>query len=124
MKHRAIKWTAVNSLFAAALYFAFVENVQGAQNIVQFYVWFAFIISLLSVVPAVWQKMAENPDGLTPQAWRVVDVIYDTAVVIILVWVGWMWMAALYLIHIFFIQGAITQAKQHVFELLKETQQA
>lgn len=124
MKHRAIKWTAMNSLFAAAMYFAFVENVQGAQNIVQFYAWTAFVVSLFAILPLVWKKMAEDGDSLPPQAWRVVDVIYDTIAVLIFVWMGWFVTGAVYLIHIILIQGAVTSAKQHVFELLQKTQQA
>lgn len=113
-------WITINGLLAAALYFGMVEQVKGAQNIVVFYSWFIFLVAVLSLAPPVWKALAAKPESLPPQGWRVFDISCDVGVVIILVWVGWMWTAGAYLAHIVFLQAAISAAKQHVFDTLKQ----
>jgi hypothetical protein len=121
---RFLRWTGINTLFVIALYYAFVENVTGAQHLVQFYAWFAFCFSLLMLLPAVPKKLAESPEKLQPTAWRVIDVIYDTLCVMVFVWVGWQITAVAYLLHIVFMQGGQTKAREHIFDLMKEGEAA
>jgi hypothetical protein len=121
---RFLRWTGINSLFVVALYYAFVENMIGAQNLVQFYAWFAFSFSLLMLMPAVPKKLAESPEKLQPPVWRVIDVIYDTICVMVFVWVGWQITAVAYLLHIVFMQGGQTKAREHIFDLMKEGEAA
>jgi hypothetical protein len=116
---QTLRWATINTLFAAVLYFAFVQNVAGAQNVVQFYAWFGFAISLLMLVPAAHEALAKSPEKIPGSLHRTIDVTYDTAVVIILVWVGWQWTAAAYLLHIFLMQSMITRAKESIFDTLK-----
>jgi hypothetical protein len=117
---RFFYWSGTNGLFATAMYFAFAEQVQGAANLVMFYVWFLFIVSCAALVPAVWKALAAKPETLPPKYWRIIDVTFDTACLLIFVWQGWFVIGTVFLLHVVFMQAAITAAKQHVFDLLKE----
>jgi hypothetical protein len=117
---KIIRWIVINSLFVIAMYYAFVENINGAQNIVQFYAWFAFVIGLLALHPSAAKTLAASPEKLSPTWVRTIDVLYDTVCVIVFVWVGWQITAVAYLLHIVFMQHLQTKARDLIFEMLKE----
>ena len=91
------RWVAINGAFVAFMYMAFVENISGAQNVVQFFAWFSFVVGAIMFhpeAPALYAK-----DNEAPSAWYViVDGAYDIAVAVTFVWVGWIWTAIAYLI--------------------------
>lgn len=96
-----------------------VEQVAGAQNLVQFYVWFIFLVSLLTAHPEVSKVLAKSPEIIPSKTHRTIDVTFDTLAVISLVWYGWMVTASILLAHIFLVQWSLTAAQNYVLELLK-----
>lgn len=115
---RTIRWTATNALFLVFGYLALVQDINGAKNVLQFYIWFAFATSILVLTPPGIKQMSEHPEKMPSRTWQVIDVIFDTACIIVLVWYGWVWASIAYLLHMLFMQAAISNAKDHIFRLL------
>lgn len=106
------RWFLFNGLFATGMYYAFYVGVEGALNVVIFYAWFGFVISLCalheSCVNAFREKL-KSPAWLMP---RHIDVIFDFSIVCVFVWYGHLFTGVAYLIHIFFIAAAWEKAKE------------
>lgn len=60
-------WLALNGGFAAAVWFGFIEGVEGAQYVAKFWVWaVALPLGLLALTDDMQQKLAVEP----PQPFR------------------------------------------------------
>lgn len=86
-------WFVSSSVFGAALYFGLVQDVAGAANVVQFYIWFNFILSLYMLSE---KFVAEVRKKGTPQVPVWMNAVYQLCAVALLVWYGWFWAAAAY----------------------------
>ena len=86
-------WLVGNTVFGAALYFGLVKGVDGAVNIVQFYIWFHLILSLLTLSDDVIQAVRKNGSPSVPK-WM--NAAFDLCTIAMLVWYGWAWTAGAY----------------------------
>lgn len=86
-------WLVVHTLLGAVLYFGLVKGVDGAANLVQFYIWFCFVVSLLTLPDAVLQTMRKHNKPSVP---RWIDAVFAVGAISTLVWHGWVWAASAY----------------------------
>lgn len=91
------KWTVVNSAALAVMYYGLVLGVEGAANLAQFYVWATFTLSLVLLSDDVVRDLQKSSGLPVVMAWLGLSV--DFLIVAVLVWYGWMWSAAAFLVH-------------------------
>lgn len=118
---RAVKWILYNGIFFTALYFALWHGINGAQNLVKFYVWFAFTVSLLTLIPAMVKETMKDPSKVPPRWWRIFDGLVDVIVVGIFIWFGWWWVGTAYAIHIIFLHTFYSRCDNYLLDILKGT---
>jgi hypothetical protein len=116
------KYIWSNGLFAILLYYALVEDVSGAQNVVIFFIWLLTLISLFLTtddgLKAFLESVQKNGSFvLSSPVAEFIDSVYDVAVLMTLIWYGWIWMGVFYFIHMAAQHGTISKAK---IELAKE----
>ncbi len=93
-KH-TLTWLVTVAVFDIALYFALVHGIQGAANIVQFYIWFAFLVNWSALSDRYVREVQKM--GL-PNLPDWVFGIQNLMVLAALLWFGWVWCAAAWLI--------------------------
>lgn len=95
-----IRWTIVNALLAALLYYGFIVGIPGAHNAAMFALWLLIVLSVIA--PYDKEAMARSvikAGGFTMPKWF--DWIYDLSVALLLAWHSHFWTAG------FIIVGAI-----------------
>jgi hypothetical protein len=92
---RALMWIVVNGIFAAFLYFGYVEEVENARRVTDFMVWLLAIFSLALFSKEIAQKFKEK--GRSVPAW--IGGTFDITVIIALVWYGAIFTASAYTLH-------------------------
>lgn len=98
-------WLAMSGGFAAAVWFGFIECVEGAQYLAKFWVWaVALPMGLASLTDAVQKKIAGEPPTPTPVrrtvqhliAWFALGVfIWHGHIATAVAWGFWMLAAAI-----------------------------
>ncbi len=98
-------WLAMNGGFAAAVWFGFIEGVEGAQYLAKFWVWAAALpMGLISLTDAMQKKLADEPKPATPVrrtvqhliAWFALGVfIWFGHIATAVAWGFWMLAAAI-----------------------------
>ncbi|OLP04468.1 hypothetical protein [Rhodoferax antarcticus] len=96
----------MNGTFAALVWAATVQGVQGAGNIVVISVWMLLLTTPLMFIADLQAILASK--GRSVPAW--VDVAFDLAMVSALLWHGWMVTGVAYLIHFLIAQAAWAHA--------------
>jgi len=110
---KLLRYVLVNGLFASCLYFGAYKGVSGAANIAMFIVWLSFVVSMFAPVKEVAVEIS-NETRPVPVC---VDVGFDIAMTISMLWCGWVVSAIVYFIHMFLLHiGRVRGA-----ELCKET---
>ena len=111
-----IKYVVLNSIFAAALYFGFIdvghEYAEGANNFAVFIGWCYVVIGLIVIVGLTIDEQENNPrkGELTEKLARTMtpsvvpfafDLMYDLCVLAIFIWFGHYVLAAFYITSIY-----------------------
>jgi len=86
------KYVGYNLFIAALTYFAVIERVTGAQNILYFVVGTSFVVAILSQMPKVLQDVASKlEEPWVPSVPLFVDYSIDASFVAFFIWNGWWW---------------------------------
>jgi len=109
---RILSWFFINGIFAVAMYFGFYQGMSGAQNIVQLWAWFTIVLSGFVMSDAAVNAAIKTYDK--PKIPASLDVVFDTTVVCVLAWYGWMWTALFYAVHMILLAGH----RQKVLEVI------
>jgi len=99
---KIVKYTLINILFVATIYYGFVENIEGAERLSLVIAWFIIICSWCALSDQVIELLSKNP----PVIPRSIDVTFDFLVCAAFIWFGAVWTGAFYLLHIFLIMAA------------------
>jgi len=99
---RIFKYFLTYSLFLTALYLGFIEEIDGAKNVVMVFVWFTFFVSLLCFTDVLQKALKEK--GRAIPAW--VDNSIDVGIGFFLVWFGLFWTGTAWILHIIISEGA------------------
>ena len=95
-------WVLWNALIIVVMYLGLNLGVEGAKNIIMFYAWMSFVLSLFADQDASLAKLR--------QYGRVVPAIFNVTVdVVIVAWFIWFgfWMTGIaYLVHLFLVEAA------------------
>ncbi len=103
---KILKYTLINIVFVAAIYYGFVEHVEGAERLALAIAWFIIICSWAALSDQVIELLSKNP----PVIPRSIDITFDFLVCAAFIWFGAVWTGAFYLIHIFLIMEAREKA--------------
>lgn len=95
---RFVRWFLSNAALAICLWLWFMRGIAGAHYVVTFYVWVGFLISLLLLSPELTARLRKSFKPVMP-VWIWIDVLFDIAVTLVLVWNGQMLLGSLYLVH-------------------------
>lgn len=94
---RWMRWTIGNTCIAILIYAGLWHGVEGAARVLQFYVWFAFFLSLFFFSDEIVVSTKEKLGGRVIPEW--LDTFVDMAFVVALVWHGWIWSGVAFLAH-------------------------
>lgn len=84
---RTIKSVFLNLVVAALFYYGFIEGIEGAQNVVKFFVWaIALPIGLMLFSKDLIKNVAENP--AMPRAVNFLIRLIAWAELVVLLWSG------------------------------------
>ena len=97
----AIRWAALNFSIVGAFLYGTIYNIEGFLNIGVFMLWFTAIIGLLLFSKDSAKRMLEDKPNWTPSVSPWVDVTFDVIVLGMLLFYGYIWLSAFYLIHIY-----------------------
>lgn len=87
-------WLALNGGLAAAVWFGYMEGVEGARNVALFLIWFVTVpASLMVLSNKTLERLAKEKDVPTPIR-RLVGRAISLGVLGVLVWSGSAWTAA------------------------------
>ena len=81
----------INISFAMFLYLGVIKDIEGAGNVFIAMNWLALFGALFGADKDTTRKMASVG---RPWYIEVFDHIYDIVSVVVLIWYGWFWMAA------------------------------
>ena len=107
---RILYWLAVNGVFAASLYLGLERGIEGAANVAQFMAWWSFAMAILAAFKSdkVVEAIREKPSSVP----RWVDVTFDVAATLVLVWHAWWWTGLAYGIHCMVLIGLRALARE------------
>ncbi len=99
---KILLWLAMNGGFAAALWFGFIEGVDGAQHLAKFWVWAVAVpVAFLALTDAMQKKLAAEPPAPVRTllghfiAWFALGVfVWHGHIATAVAWVFWMLAAA------------------------------
>lgn len=107
-----LKYIVYNTLFALSVYYGLYVGHAGALNIMKFMIWLSFIVAAL-----VYFASLANEKVLAgvkkPVIPPIVNQIYQIAITIALVYVGWFGYATLYVIHSLLIAALVTGSNEY-----------
>ena len=97
-------WLAMNGGFAAAVWFGFIEGIEGAQYLAKFWVWaVAVLMGPMALTDALQKKLAAKPPTLPARflvqrliAWFALGVfIWHGHIATAVAWGFWMLASAI-----------------------------
>lgn len=103
---KTLRWIGFNTLYVALMVAGLGFDIKGAANVLLVLTWFMICLSPFLLTGDVIKHIEEN--GLSVPNW--VDLSLDIGIFTALVWYGWMWTGAFYVLHIMFAQSAKYQA--------------
>jgi len=98
---KTIVWILSNMAFCIVLYFGYIKGVQGAENIVNFWVIILSVVTLIVALPTETRKKASkdiNPNDKYIPVW--LDTIYDICIVSFFVYFSAFIFATFYFLHV------------------------
>lgn len=95
------RWCVENGLVAAGVYYGLVRGVDGAANVLMFWVWFAFVMSFFMLSDDVVRELQRKNGSPAVPLW--INQVFDFAIVFALAWSAWWWSAAAFAIHSFLV---------------------
>ena len=96
---KILTYIASNIIIVALMYYAVIEQVSGAANILYFIVGLVAAMSLLTLVPGALQKTAsemEEPFQLLVPAQITLSI--DAVFSCFFIWHGWWWCGVVYFV--------------------------
>jgi hypothetical protein len=107
---RMIRWFLLNGAMLAALLLGFVGGVDGAKNVGLFIVWLCLPLSLVMQFKEVQIAMAKTG----PPVPRWLEVLFDCAVIALLIWFGAWASGVAYTIHAALISAAYQESLKYI----------
>lgn len=104
---RLVIWAIANGLKWLLTYYAIVEGVNGAENVVKFWIWMGFVLAIFALAKPVAEAMRK--DGASVPLW--LNTILDLAYAGFIIWHGWLWTGIAFVVS-FFITTAIYAEKK------------
>lgn len=95
---RLLRYAALNSVFAACLWFGVLGESGGAENVALFIAWTISFFSLFTLSDKMVTPFLEK--GLPRSVPQWFDAGFDIAVVLVFVWDGRVITGAAYLLHL------------------------
>lgn len=95
----------IDVVFAVGIYFAYVENVIGAYNVVALWVWAMFIMSAIFLLGSCRKDVKNKKDvkfGKTKTTWAIISTIAES---IAFAWFGSFVLASINLLGLLFVQA-------------------
>jgi len=92
---RKFYWFLMNGLFAAAVYLAYFQRVEGAERVAVFWAWANAVLSLGYCTDKA-KALLKTKSRSVPK-W--IDISYDLCILAIFVWFGAIATGAAYLFH-------------------------
>ena len=105
---RVFEWLLINGVLAIALYFGFVEGVEGAYNVAMLVTWFTIITSPFYFADEMIQKMRKKGRSVP----KLISLAFDFSVLFFLAWHGAAATAGFYVIHMICFEGAWDKANK------------
>ena len=99
---RILYWLVLNSAFLACVIAGAIFGIQGAINVVYFMAGLSFVVGLFALIPDIGETVRES--GYTFNKW--IELLYDVAITLILVYTGFWWSAIGYFIGNLIVIGA------------------
>lgn len=117
-----LKYIVINTLFALSVYYGLYVGHSGALNIMKFWIWAIFVISVLMYL------LALNDEKILakfkqPKIPLTVNSVYEIAIILALVYVGWFGYATVYAIHSFLVTSIAINAKEYNSKISAEEEE-
>ena len=80
---RLLRWVITNAIFCWLLYAAYIQNSNGAQNVMAFYICFGVVVALCTLFEPVRVELRKKP---MPTWLMHLDMSFDMLVTGFLVW--------------------------------------
>jgi hypothetical protein len=107
----ATRWFLINGAFLAVLIAGTVYQIQYAQNLAIFLVWFLSITSLVILIPSVVEQHWKT-QGIINSVPRWLDHSFDFLVICILAATGFTFSAVAYSVHLMCVVSFKNQVQQ------------
>ncbi len=104
-----INWLFWNGIVVILTYLALVQGVQGAANVVMFFIWFGALMSTTFLTSTIVETIAKRYKH-APQWYHKVDVLFDLLFTCFLLWYAWYFTAAAYMVSVMFTLAAKKEA--------------
>lgn len=101
-----IRWAVTNAAMAALIYFGLYKGIDGAQNVLLFWVWLTLPMAL-TLISDDSKEVLRKRGRAVPAG---IDAVLDIAAIAALLWFGWMWTAAAYTLANIIAHGAMEDA--------------
>lgn len=95
---RVTEWIILNGVIAYFAYIGFVNDIQYAENLFKFVIWFSFVVTLLCVISEEVTTKLNKKGKAVP---RIMSLGYDMAIALFLASLGMFFYATLVVIQMF-----------------------
>jgi len=92
---KKIKYLVVNGVFCVLMYLAYFKDIKNAENVVIFWSWFLFVLSLFAITDDGVKSFSKTKRSF-PE-W--VDLTFDTIFIGVFIWFGSFFTGTAYLMH-------------------------
>lgn len=93
-----LQYSLINGLFGACVYAGVILGMEGPLNIALAFGWLS-----VAIAPFIFTKSIQKVIQESPTCKRMVDAAFDTAVSLVFIWHGFIWLGVLYLMHQLFV---------------------
>lgn len=102
---------AFQALFLAAIYYGFVENMEGPRNLAKGIAWIHIFLTIGFLSKTVMESMKD--DWQKYKAWRMwINLLVDIIVIGSFAWFGSWVISTLYFVHTLITFGAVLEARK------------
>lgn len=96
---KIVRYIVMNGVLVASVYGGFYMGNEGLANIAKFLIWALFGISLVIFVPGLIAKLAREDAPIQRSVPKIVDIMFDVALTMVLVYHGDILYGTVYAIH-------------------------
>ena len=124
---RIIHYIALNSIFAASIYYGLFQGHEGAANLAVFMGWMTGIMGTLVLVALSINQKKRAPGDYIEFMGRqdpspipyAVDLMFDICVCIAFIWTGYQWLTLFYIVSIFAVKAMRDVPKNEMLNKLQ-----